>query len=90
MTKKSDSKTTSFSLTEPQAKVLKFMVRGHEAGATPTVRDVCAEMGWSSPNAAHQHIRALASKGLVELRGRGLAVRLMPLALSTYGTPRAK
>ena len=34
-----------------------------EYGVPPTVRDVCAAFGWTSPNAAVGHLQALASKG---------------------------
>jgi hypothetical protein len=76
---------TNVRLTESQVKVLKFMVRQYQEGATPSVREICEEMGWSSPNAAHQHIRGIASKGLLELQGRGRTIRITPLAIRIYG-----
>lgn len=85
MAKKRIPKTTSISLKESEVKVLRHMIDGLEGGATPSVRETCEHFGWSSPNAAHRHMRSLASKGLIELRGRGVAARIMPLALRLYG-----
>jgi repressor LexA len=76
--------TTSFKLGESEAYVLRFMVDQHDRGAAVSIRDICREFGWSSPNAAHNHIRSLTAKGLLEQRGKGKAVRLMPLALRLY------
>lgn len=84
MGKKNIPTTTSIFLTEPQVKVLRFMVDGYQSGATPSVREVCDHFGWSSPNAAHKHIKELAKRKLVEQRGN-VTARILPLALKLYG-----
>ena len=68
--------------------MLRFLIDGYESGATPSVRQVCNHFGWASPNAAHQHLRALAHKGMVELRGAPAATRILPAALKLYGQAR--
>lgn len=71
-------------LTEPQERVLRFMVDEHDRGTMPSVRDICRHFGWSSPNAAHQHICALADLRLVERCGVNSRLRLMPPSLALY------
>ena len=36
-------------------------------GFPPTRAEIAAEFGFSSPNAAEEHLRALARKGVIEL-----------------------
>lgn len=36
----------------------------------PTVREVCTEFGFQSPNAAKGHVRAMAAKGWVRVTDR--------------------
>lgn len=58
-------------LTEPQERVLSVIqswTRAH--GWAPTLREICGEIGVSSPETARQHVSALVRKGYVE-RGRG-------------------
>jgi repressor LexA len=67
-------------LTERQATVLAH-VRDHidTHGYPPTVREICDRFGWSSTQAAHDHLAALARKGYLERVpniARGL--RLLP------------
>lgn len=61
-------------------------------GAPPTRAEIATAFGFKSPNAAEEHLRALARKGVIELVGntsRGIrlrhgstrALRQMPLAL---------
>lgn len=55
-------------LTNRQAQILNFIrlsIREH--GAPPTRADIGRHFGFSSPNAAEQHLRAIASKGYIEL-----------------------
>ena len=63
-------------LTDRQARVLAF-VREHidRTGYPPTRVDIARELGFRSPNAAEEHLRALERKGAIEMtpgRSRGL------------------
>ena len=78
--------TSSFTLSESEVRVLRHMIAGYEAGATPSIRQICEAMDWASPNAAHQHVRSMANKGLLELQGRGRPIRILPMALKLYGS----
>ena len=80
--------TSGFKLSDSEVRVLRHMIAGYEAGATPSIRQICEAMDWASPNAAHQHIRNMARKGLLELQGRGRPIRILPLALKMYGSYR--
>lgn len=55
-------------LTARQQEILDF-IHDHAAqhGMPPTRAEICAALGFRSPNAAEQHLRALARKGAVEL-----------------------
>ena len=66
------------SLTPRQAQVL-GMIRAHLAatGAPPTRAEIARALGFTSPNAAEAHLKALARKGAVALRpgaARGIQV----------------
>lgn len=67
-------------LTARQAQVLEF-IRRHAAarGAPPTRAEILEEFDFSSPNAAEDHLRALARKGALELiPGVARGIRLPP------------
>lgn len=56
-------------LTIRQRSVMRFLQRYHEeTGLYATVRDVCANFGWTSPATAHEHLKALEAHGFVERR----------------------
>ena len=55
-------------LTPRQAEVLGFVkAYAKENGCPPSRLDISSEFGWSSPNAAECHLRALAKKGEIFL-----------------------
>ncbi len=57
------------SLTTRQKEILDFIQRTLKAqGYPPTRAEICQHFGFRSPNAAEDHLRALARKGVVELR----------------------
>lgn len=65
-------------LTPRQAEILEF-IRGHTAnsGYPPTRAEICRAMGFRSPNAAEEHLRALARKGAIEMApGASRGIRL--------------
>ena len=65
-------------LTDRQNRVLTF-VREHIArtGYPPTRVDIARELGFKSPNAAEEHLRALERKGAIEMTpGRSRGIRL--------------
>lgn len=69
-------------LTPRQEQILQ-MIRDTlaERGSPPTRAEICAAFGFSSPNAAESHLRALARKGAIELdEGRARGIRLAEAA----------
>jgi repressor LexA len=65
-------------LTARQQQVFDLIRRAIErSGFPPTRAEIAAELGFSSPNAAEEHLRALARKGVIELAAgasRGIRV----------------
>ena len=57
-------------LTPRQAEILQ-LIRDTiaETGMPPTRAEICAALGFSSPNAAEEHLRALQRKGAIEVLG---------------------
>ncbi len=65
-------------LTARQEQVL-ALVKAHiaESGYPPTRADIARELGFRSPNAAEEHLKALARKGVIEMipgTSRGIRV----------------
>ena len=65
-------------LTTRQQQILQFIAQRLQAsGAPPTRVEISAAFGFKSPNAAEEHLRALARKGAIELRsGAARGIRL--------------
>jgi repressor LexA len=66
------------SLTKRQAQVLE-LIRRHiaDTGYPPTRADIAEELGFRSPNAAEEHLKALARKGAIEMiPGTSRGIRL--------------
>lgn len=56
-------------LTRSEARVLRFVKRFIERNQYPPTRaEIARGMGFASANAAQQHLKALARKGLIHLR----------------------
>ena len=65
-------------LTARQEQVL-ALVKAHiaESGYPPTRADIARELGFRSPNAAEEHLKALARKGVIEvIPGTSRGIRL--------------
>lgn len=66
-------------LTARQQQILDLIQSAIErTGAPPTRAEIAAELGFRSPNAAEEHLQALARKGVIELVGgtaRGIRLR---------------
>lgn len=75
-------------LTRRQAEILELL-RTHlrETGFPPTRAEIAAHFGFSSPNAAEEHLRALERKGAIEiLPGASRGLRLLePEGLPVVG-----
>jgi len=55
-------------LTARQAEILRFIMEHTErTGMPPTRGEICTAMGFRSPNAAEEHLRALARKGAIAM-----------------------
>ena len=65
-------------LTPRQAEILKLIERYTEkSGFPPTRNEICQAMGFRSPNAAEEHLKALARKGVIEMiPGASRGIRL--------------
>ena len=67
-------------LTARQGQVLALIQKAiNRTGAPPTRAEIAAELGFASANAAEDHLRALAKKGVIELvsgTSRGIRLRL--------------
>ena len=66
-------------LTVRQAEVLDFIKRHIEdTGYPPTRAGIAAELGFRSPNAAEEHLKALDRKGAIEIvRGASRGIRVL-------------
>lgn len=69
-------------LTARQQEILRLITeRVVEAGLPPTRAEICQAMGFRSPNAAEEHLRALARKGAIEMMAgasRGIRLKQPP------------
>ena len=66
-------------LTDRQQQILELVQSAIErTGAPPTRAEIATELGFKSPNAAEEHLQALARKGVIELVGgtsRGIRLK---------------
>ncbi len=80
-------------LTARQSQVLD-LIRRHilDTGYPPTRADIAAELGFKSPNAAEEHLKALARKGAIEMiPGTSRGIRLPePVGLPIVGRVAAR
>ena len=69
-------------LTPRQAEILKLIEQYTEkSGYPPTRSEICEAMGFRSPNAAEEHLKALARKGAIEMipgASRGIRLKQEP------------
>jgi repressor LexA len=69
-------------LTPRQAQILKLIEEYTEnSGFPPTRSEICVAMGFRSPNAAEEHLRALARKGAIDMipgASRGIRLKQEP------------
>jgi len=65
-------------LTARQKSILMFiMLHQKKTGSSPTRQDICDAFGFSSPNAANDHIKSLERKGAIKIlpyTSRGIVV----------------
>ena len=74
--------TKPIKLTKRQQEILN-LIQSHidAAGSPPTRAEIAKTMGFRSPNAAEDHLRALARKGVIDLvPGTSRGIRLMKSA----------
>ena len=79
-------------LTPRQQEILDFIRNSLEVlGAPPTRTEICHAFGFASPNAAEDHLRALAKKGVIVLEpGSARGIRLVEqLGLPLIGSVAA-
>ena len=69
-------------LTPRQSEILRMIERYTEkSGFPPTRNEICEAMGFRSPNAAEEHLKALARKGAIEMipgASRGIRLKHEP------------
>ncbi len=66
-------------LTRRQSEILNLIRQQIEkTGLPPTRADICAALGFKSPNAAESHLRALEAKGVIEMTpGASRGIRIV-------------
>jgi repressor LexA len=76
-------------LTPRQREILKFIQDSiAESGMPPTRAEIAAEMGFKSPNAAEEHLRALQKKGVIDLiPGASRGIQLKDSLREQLGLP---
>lgn len=76
-------------LTPRQSQVLHLIRQAlSETGMPPTRAEIAAQLGFRSPNAAEEHLRALARKGCLELLpGSSRGIRLKDTLREQLGLP---
>lgn len=76
-------------LTARQQEVLDFIRTALEAtGFPPTRAEIAKELGFRSPNAAEEHLKALARKGAIEMMpGASRGIRIIGAEPPTAGLP---
>jgi repressor LexA len=79
-------------LTDRQQQILDLVQSAiARTGAPPTRAEIAAELGFRSPNAAEEHLQALARKGVIELvGGTSRGIRLRPEMLRKLNQMRGK
>ena len=74
-----DPASFSLKLTARQQQILELIQNAiAQTGAPPTRAEIASELGFKSPNAAEEHLQALARKGAIELvsgTSRGIRLR---------------
>ena len=77
-------------LTARQAQILELIQNAIAlTGAPPTRAEIAAQLGFRSPNAAEEHLKALAKKGAIELiSGTSRGIRLRTDALRALNESR--
>ena len=77
-------------LTARQAQILELIQKAiSRTGAPPTRAEIATELGFRSPNAAEEHLKALARKGVIELiSGTSRGIRLRNNALQVLNESR--
>lgn len=81
-------------LTPRQHEILD-LIRQHIAntGFPPTRAEIAAQLGFRSANAAEEHLKALARKGVIELTSgtsRGIRLKLLPTGEARSAAPAAR
>lgn len=79
-------------LTNAQRGVYEFVVAYQRVhGAPPTRGEICENFGWSSLNAADQHLKLIAKKGWLRIvgrkRSRGIEICHRPAGLGRNESP---
>lgn len=79
-------------LTDRQQQILLLVQTAIErTGAPPTRAEIASELGFRSPNAAEDHLQALARKGVIELvGGTSRGIRLRGAALQALQETRGR
>ena len=74
-------------LTDRQNEILELIRRRlADSGSPPTRAEIAQELGFRSPNAADEHLKALARKGAIELvPGASRGIRLLDEGLPVVG-----
>ncbi len=74
-------------LTRRQQEIYEFLTKHIEAfGYAPSLEEICAHFGLSSPATAHKHLTKLEEKGLIHREwNRGRAIEIVPMRTEPRG-----
>ncbi|MBU6438474.1 MAG: transcriptional repressor LexA, partial [Betaproteobacteria bacterium] len=86
----SNTSAASIKLTARQQQILELVQSAiARTGYPPTRAEIAAELGFRSPNAAEEHLQALARKGVIEITAgasRGIRLKADTLEAMTHNT----
>jgi len=76
-------------LTDKQVHVLACLYDALKLGGPPTRKELADTLGFSSPNAAQQHLKALERKGMIQLRtGKSRGIQILEAGWRVLKTQR--
>jgi len=77
-------------LTPRQADVLRVITARLASGIPASVRDLQSHFGFKNPNGAYVHLKALAKKGKISLRGTTRSILPTGITITLSKTPKGE
>ncbi len=71
------SDENSFQLSKKEKEILEYIIDRAESGVPPSVREICAALGYKSTSTAHKYLTLLEEKGYLEKQsGKNRSIKL--------------